>query len=54
VNGRSTVSLVKEPLMLHARGPRMLFSMVNLVSWLKEYGLPLSVFMGEEHQLCAK
>jgi hypothetical protein len=34
--------------MLQARGPRTLFSIVNSVSYLKKYGLPLSVFMGEE------
>jgi hypothetical protein len=40
--------------MLQARGPKTLFSNVNSVSWLKEYGLPLSVFMSGEHQHCAK
>jgi hypothetical protein len=54
VNGRSTVCLLKERLMLQARGPRTLFGIVNSVSWLKDYGLPLSVSMGEEHQLFAK
>jgi hypothetical protein len=54
VNGRSTVSLVRDPLILQARGPKTLFSNVNAVSWLKEYGLHLSVFMGGEHQRCAK
>jgi hypothetical protein len=32
VNGRSTVSLVKEQLMLQAREPRTLFAIVNSVS----------------------
>jgi hypothetical protein len=54
VNGRSTVCLVKEQLMLQARGPRTLFGIVNSVSWLKDYGLALSVSMGEECHLFAK
>jgi hypothetical protein len=52
VNGRSAVSVVREPLMLRTRGPRMLFSIVSLGSCLKEYCLPLSVFMGENITFC--
>jgi hypothetical protein len=40
--------------MLESRGSSTLFSILNWVSWLKEYWLSLSIFMGEEHQLCAK
>jgi hypothetical protein len=36
---------------VEARGSSTLFSIVNSVSCLKQYCLPLSVFMGEEHHL---
>jgi hypothetical protein len=52
--GRSTVELVRESLMLEREGSTTLFSIVNWVSWKKENCLPLSVFMGECLQLCAK
>jgi hypothetical protein len=54
VNGRSTVALVTQLPMLEGRGSRNLFNIVNSVNSLKEYCLPLSVFMGEEHHLFAK
>jgi hypothetical protein len=54
VNGRSTAALIREPLMLQATVLTALFNIVNSVSWLKEYSLPLSIFMGKEHQFCAK
>jgi hypothetical protein len=45
VNGKSTVALVRESLMLEARGSSNLFSILNSDSCLKEYCLPLSIFM---------
>jgi hypothetical protein len=54
VNGRSTASLVREGLVLQARGSCTLLSMLNCVSYWKECCLTFSVFMGEEHKLCAK
>jgi hypothetical protein len=46
VNGRSTVALVRESLMLETRGCSTLFSIAKGVGCLKEYGIPLCVFMG--------
>jgi hypothetical protein len=40
-------TLLRESLMLEARGPSNLFNIVNWVSCGKEYCLPLSVFVGE-------
>jgi hypothetical protein len=54
VNGRSTAALVREALMLQSRGPCTLLRMVNWVSFWKERCPTVSVFMGEDHQLCAK
>jgi hypothetical protein len=54
VNGRSTVPLVREALMLQARGPCTLLSMMNWVSFWKERCPTVSVFRGEDYQLCAK
>jgi hypothetical protein len=54
VNGRSTVVLVRESLTLEAIGSSNFLTIVNSVSCLKEYCLPLSVFMAEEHQPFAK
>jgi hypothetical protein len=54
IEGRSTVALVRESLMLEARGSISLFNIVNSVCSLKEYCLPLHVFMSEENQLCSK
>jgi hypothetical protein len=54
VNRRSTVPLLREGLLLQARGSYTLFSMLNCVSFWKECGLAFSVFMGEEQKLCAK
>jgi hypothetical protein len=44
-------SLVRESLMLEAKAFSYLFTIVKSACSLKEYCLPLSVFMGEEHQL---
>jgi hypothetical protein len=54
VNGRSTASLVRERLILQARGSWTLLSMVNWVSFIKERCPTVSVFIDEDHQLCAK
>jgi hypothetical protein len=54
VNGRSTASLVREGLILQARGSCTLLTMVNWVSFWKERCPTVSVFIGENHQLCAK
>jgi hypothetical protein len=54
VKGRSTAALVREALMLQARGPCTLLSMVNWVSFWKERCPIVSVLMGEDRQLCAK
>jgi hypothetical protein len=51
---RCTVALVRESLMFEARGSSTLFSILNWFGCLRKYCLPLSVFMGEEHHLCAK
>jgi hypothetical protein len=47
-------SSVREALVLQARGPFTLLCLVNRVSIWKESFLTVSVFKGEEHQLCAK
>jgi hypothetical protein len=52
LNGVFTAALVREPLMLEARGCSPFFSIVNSVRCFKEYCPPLS-FHGEEHHLCA-
>jgi hypothetical protein len=54
VNGRSTAALAREALMLQATGPCTLLSMVNWVSFWKECSPTVSIFMGEDLQLCAK
>jgi hypothetical protein len=46
VNGSITVALVRESLMLETRGSSTLLSIVKRVGCLKEYGIPLCVFMG--------
>jgi hypothetical protein len=52
LSGEFTAALVREPLMLEARGCSPFFSIVNSVRCFKEYCPPLS-FHGEEHHLCA-
>jgi hypothetical protein len=47
--GRSTVEFERESLMLERKGSTTLFSIVNWVSCVKEYWVPLSVFIGQEH-----
>jgi hypothetical protein len=54
VKGRSTAALVREALMLQARGSCSLLSMVNWVRFWKERWATVSVFMVEDRQLCAK
>jgi hypothetical protein len=54
VKGRSTASLLRERLILQARGSCTLLSVVNWVSFWKECCPTVSVFIGEDHQLCAK
>jgi hypothetical protein len=54
VKGRCTVALVRESLMLEGKASSIVFTIVNSVCSLKEYSLPLSVFIGEDHQICAK
>jgi hypothetical protein len=47
-------TLVRESLMLEARGSSNMVNMVNSVCSLQEYCLSYSVFMGEEHHLFEK
>jgi hypothetical protein len=54
VNGRSTAALVRKSLMLETRGSSNLVHIVISVCSLKEYCLPLSVFLDEQHHLCAE
>jgi hypothetical protein len=54
VNFRSTAALVRQALILKARGSCTLLSMGNWVNFSEERCLTFSVFMGEEHKLCAK
>jgi hypothetical protein len=54
VNGRRTVEVERQSLMLDARGSSTLFTFMNRVNCAKEYCLPLNDFMGEKHQLGAK
>jgi hypothetical protein len=54
VNGRSTAALVREVLIVKARGSCMLLSIGNCVNFKEECCLTFSVFMGEEHKLFAK
>jgi hypothetical protein len=49
--GRSTVELVRESFMWETKGAATFFSIVKWVSWVKECCFPLSVFMGEEHNI---
>jgi hypothetical protein len=53
VNGRKTAVFVRESLMLETRGSRNLVNIVNPVYSLKEYCPSLSVFLDEQHYLCA-
>jgi hypothetical protein len=53
VNARSTVGLVREPLILEARESSNLFNIVKSVNYLKEFCIPLSVIMGVDHHLLA-
>jgi hypothetical protein len=54
VNGRKTAVVVRESLMLETRGSSNLVNIVNPVCSLKEYCPPLSVFLDEQHHLCAE
>jgi hypothetical protein len=54
VNERSTVGLVREPLILEARRSSNLFSIVNSVNILKGFCISLSVITVVDHQLFAK
>jgi hypothetical protein len=54
VNERSTVGLVREPLILEARRSSKLFSIVNSVNILKGFCISLSVITVLDHQLSAK
>jgi hypothetical protein len=54
VNGRKTAVFEKDSLMLGTRGFSNMFSIVNSVCFLKEYCLPLSVFLDEQPHLCAE
>jgi hypothetical protein len=51
VNERSTVGLLREPLLLEARASRNLFSIVNSVNILKGFSKSLSVNTVLYHQL---
>jgi hypothetical protein len=54
VNFRSTAALVRQALILKARGSCTLLSMGNWVNFSEERCLTFRVIMGEEHKLCAK
>jgi hypothetical protein len=50
---RNTVAFLRKPLMLEARWFSSMFRIENWVCCLREYALPLSVSICEEHHLCA-
>jgi hypothetical protein len=50
---RKTVAFLRKQLMLEARWFSSMFRFENWVCRLRQYALPLSVSMGEEHHLCA-
>jgi hypothetical protein len=54
VKERSTAALVREPFMSEASRSSTLLSIVNGDSRLKEYYLPLSIFIVEELELCTR
>jgi hypothetical protein len=54
VNERSIVGLVREPLLLEARGSSNLFSIVNSINILKGFCISLSVITILYHQLLQK
>jgi hypothetical protein len=54
VNFRSTAALVRQALILKARGSCTLLSMGNWVNFSEERCLTFRVIMGEDHKLCAK
>jgi hypothetical protein len=54
VNERSTVGLVREPLILEARRSSDLFSIVNSINIFKGFCISLSVITVLYHQLFAK
>jgi hypothetical protein len=54
VNGRKTAAFVRESLMLETRGSSKLVNIVNSVCSFKEYCLPLSVFLDQQHHLSAE
>jgi hypothetical protein len=54
VNVRKTAVFVRESFMLETRGSSNMVSIVNSVCSLKEYCLPLSVFLDEQHHLCSE
>jgi hypothetical protein len=53
VNGRKTAVFVRESLMLETRGSRNLGNTVNPVYSLEEFCPSHSVFLDEQHYLCA-
>jgi hypothetical protein len=52
--GQKNCRFVGESFMLETRGSSNMVSMVNSVCFLKEYCLPLSVFLDQQHQLSAE
>jgi hypothetical protein len=54
VNWGGSVACGRESLVLEARGCSTWFITVNWVCCLRQYCLPFSVSLGEEHHLCAK
>jgi hypothetical protein len=54
VKGRSTATLAREALMLQGTGPCTLLTILNWVSFWKECCPTVSIFIGEDLQLCAK
>jgi hypothetical protein len=53
-NGRKTSVFVRDSLNLETRGSSNLVNIVNPVCSLKEYFPPLSVFLDDQHNLCAE
>jgi hypothetical protein len=54
VNGRKTAVFERDSLMLETRRSSHLVNIVNSVCYLREYCLPLSVFLDEQHHLCVE
>jgi hypothetical protein len=49
-----SAAFVRESFMLETRGSSNLVNILNSVCSLKEYWIPLSAFLEEQHHLCAE